>query len=58
MNKVRTFFGLGRKSKRKEKENIKLPDNFILGSTDQKTAKEDTNPSPSSEKRPESKTHQ
>ena len=63
MNKVRTFFGLGRKPKRKKKENIELPDNFILGSTDQKTAKdhktakEDTNPLPSSEKRPEKKTH-
>ena len=42
MTKIRTFFGLGRKPKKKSGQNngIELPDNFIMGSTNQKTARE------------------
>jgi len=58
MNKVRKFFGLGRKPKKmgKRKENIELPDNFIFGSTDQKTSIGDLKKSNTIDKHQKTKT--
>ncbi|MDT7827796.1 hypothetical protein RQM65_03840 [Pricia sp. S334] len=43
MSKIRTFFGIGRKPRnmRAEQKNKELPENFIVGSTNHNTSKDD-----------------
>jgi|GEM_PF-4667259 len=52
MTKIRTFFGLGRKSKKISVDisEIKFQDNFIMGSTHQKVSREDSSKSILSDK--------
>ncbi len=46
MTKIRKFFAIGRKPKKRvQKEHIELPENFIVGSTNQKVSEDRKNAS-------------
>lgn len=58
MTKIRKFFGLGRKPKERSlsENKIELPDNFILGNTNQKNLEERRFKLNDANKRPKNKT--